>query len=102
MTTTRTTEDAGTAVSWIAAALTAGGTVTFALFPFAIPMLVLTAAFAAPLVILPLVLALPVGLIAGVVLAIRATVRRLRRLRPAPSQPPSAAPRASQARVSGA
>jgi hypothetical protein len=58
--------------------LVGGGIVTMALFPFAIPILLLTAVFTAPLVILGIAAALPVGIVAGVVLAIRTIGRRLR------------------------
>jgi hypothetical protein len=52
-----------------------GGVVMMVLFPLAIPILVLTAVFTAPLAILGVLAALPLGLIAAVVLAIRATWR---------------------------
>jgi hypothetical protein len=77
MTTTRTAESA--ALTGVAGALTGVGILTMALFPLAIPILVLTAVFVAPLVILPVAAALPVAIVAGVVLAIRAIGRRLGR-----------------------
>jgi hypothetical protein len=49
------------------------------LAPLAIPILVLTVVFIAPLLILPLVAALPVALVVGAVRATRAIGRRLGR-----------------------
>jgi hypothetical protein len=60
----------------VAAALTGIGIVTFALFPLSIPILILTAASLVPLLAVGIVVAIPVALIAAVVLAIRAIRRR--------------------------
>jgi hypothetical protein len=57
--------------------LVAGGIVTPVLFPFAIPILILTAVFIAPLALIGIVAAVPFGILAGVVLGIRAIARRL-------------------------
>jgi hypothetical protein len=76
---THTTESAALTTTGIAGVIAGGGIVTFALFPFAIPFLLLTAVFAAPLVLLAVVPALAVGIVATVVLAIRAIGRRLGR-----------------------
>jgi hypothetical protein len=70
--------------SGIAAAATGIGILTFALFPLAIPFLLLTAVFAAPLVIIPVAAPLPIAIVAGVVVAIRRVWRWLgARRRPA-------------------
>jgi hypothetical protein len=71
MTASRSAELAADTASGVAAAITGVGVLMVALFPFAIPILLLTAAFTAPLVILGLVAALPFAVVAGVVLAIR-------------------------------
>lgn len=71
MSASRTTESAADTASGITAAITGLGILIGALFPFAIPILLLTAAFRAPLVILGLVAALPLAIVAGAVLAIR-------------------------------
>ena len=76
---TNTRESAALTTTGIAGVIAGGGVVTFALFPFAIPFLLLTAVFAAPLVLLAVVPALAVGLVVTVVLAIRAIGRRLGR-----------------------
>jgi hypothetical protein len=57
--------------------LVGAGIITVALFPLAIPALVLTAVLAAPLVVLGFGAALPAGIVAGIVLGIRAMRRRL-------------------------
>jgi uncharacterized protein (DUF58 family) len=69
--------------SWtgIAAVIAGGGAVTFALFPLAIPFLLLTAVFAAPLVLIGVAAAVPLGIVAALVVAIRATGRRIERRR---------------------
>jgi hypothetical protein len=58
------------------AATTGLGIVTFALFPLALPILILTAASLIPLLAIGLVVAIPVGVIAVVVLLVRAILRR--------------------------
>jgi hypothetical protein len=58
------------------AATTGLGIVTFALFPLALPILILTAASLIPLLAIGLVVAVPVGVIAVVVLLVRAILRR--------------------------
>jgi hypothetical protein len=73
---TRTTEPATLSASAIAGAITGVGVVTMALFPFAIPILLLTAAFTAPLVLAVALAALPVAIVAGVARAMRAIGRR--------------------------
>jgi uncharacterized membrane protein YbhN (UPF0104 family) len=78
MTTTPNKEPAGDAASAIAAALTGVGILVTVLFPFAIPILLLTAAFTAPLLVAPLVAVLPLGIAAAAVLALRGLWRRLR------------------------
>jgi hypothetical protein len=74
----RTTPATADTAAGIAAAVTGIGLIIFALFPLAIPFLLLTAAFAAPLVLLLLAAALPLAFLAGIVLAIRGIGRRLR------------------------
>lgn len=71
--------DAAAVASGAGGALVGAGILTFVLFPFAIPFLLLTAVFAAPLLIVPLALALPVAIAAGAAAAIRAIGRRLTR-----------------------
>jgi hypothetical protein len=61
------------------AATTGLGVVTFALFPLALPILILTVASLIPLLAIGLVVAIPVGAVAFVVLVVRAIVRRARR-----------------------
>jgi hypothetical protein len=82
MTTSQATPSAADTASEVGGVLIGFGILTMALFPFALPILLLTAAFAAPLVLLPLVAALPFAVVAGVVLA----VRRLGRRRHAPTE----------------
>jgi hypothetical protein len=61
-----------------------GGIVTLALFPLAVPLLVLTAVAALPLVLIPLAGALAAGVVAVPVLLVLALGRRaVRALRPA-------------------
>ena len=57
--------------------LVGAGIITVALFPLAIPALVLTAVLAAPLVLLGFCAALAAGIVAGIVFGIRAMRRRL-------------------------
>jgi membrane protein implicated in regulation of membrane protease activity len=61
------------------AATTGLGVITFALFPLALPILILTAASLIPLLALGLVVAIPVAVVAAVVLIVRAILRRARR-----------------------
>ena len=61
------------AISWIGAANTALGVLSVMLFPFAVPLIVLTVAFVVPLLLLAIPLAIPVG----VVLLIRRIARSL-------------------------
>ena len=84
MTGTRITESAAHATSGTAALLTGVGAVTFALFPFLIPILLLTAVFAAPLALIGLAGALVAAVVAGVALVGRAAWRGLggRRVKP--------------------
>lgn len=78
MTRTRpTTTDTASAFGGVAAAVTGLGVVLMALFPFSLPFLLLTAAFLAPLLVLPLLAGVPLALLAAVALAIRAVARRL-------------------------
>ena len=56
------------------AVLTAGGVLTFGLFPFVLPTVVLLAALALPL--------LPLGVVAAAYLLLRSVVRLVRRVRP--------------------
>ena len=76
MPTTRLAESA--VLSGVAAALTGLGVLSFVFFPFSIPFLLVTAAFVAPLVILPVVAALPVAIAFGLARAIRAMGKRVR------------------------
>jgi hypothetical protein len=73
MHTQRSTDDPADLVSWAFAANTALGTLVFMLFPFALPILLLTAAFLAPLVIL----LLPIAILAAIWLALRGIGRRV-------------------------
>ncbi len=63
----------------ISTALTGIGILTVALAPLAMPILILTIASLLPLVVIGAAVALPIGLIAGLVLVIRALARRRRR-----------------------
>lgn len=76
MTPIRPSDQVVDAASGTAAALTGIGALLVALFPLAIPFLILTAVFAAPLVLIPFALAIPVLLLAGVVVGARAIWRR--------------------------
>lgn len=76
-----TTESAALTTSGIAGVIAGGGIVTFALFPLAIPFLLLTAVFTAPLLLVAIVPAVAVGIVVALVLAIRALGRRLGRRR---------------------
>jgi hypothetical protein len=78
MTTGQSTESTALTTTGIAGVIAAGAMVTFALFPLAIPFLLLTAVFAAPLALIGVAVAVPVIAIGAVVLAMRAMARRLR------------------------
>jgi len=75
-------------VTGIAGALTAGGIITMALFPFLLPGILITLPFVLPLALL----ALPVVPVVLVALAIRA----IRRRRARPSAEPARAPTAAR------
>ena len=79
MNSTRTTESVALTTTGIAGVLAGVGVVTFALFPLVIPILLVTAVFTAPLALVGIAAALPVGIVAGVVLAVRAISRMPRR-----------------------
>jgi hypothetical protein len=66
--------DSNQTATGASAVLTAGGALTMALFPLALPMLLLTIVFVLPL-LLPLLAAIPLVLAA---LAVRSVARRLR------------------------
>jgi hypothetical protein len=66
--------------SGIAAVGAAGGILTFALFPFAVPMLLLTLAAVLPLALPVIALAVVGAILAGVWLGVRAAGRGIRRL----------------------
>lgn len=55
------------------------GMLGFALFPLAIPFVLLTAVFTAPLLLIGIAAAVPLGVVAVLVMAIRATARRIER-----------------------
>ena len=57
--------------SGTAGVIAALGMVGFALFPLAIPFLLLTAVFAAPLALIGLAVAVPLAIVAGMTAAIR-------------------------------
>src|SRR4051794_26785233 len=65
----------------VLATLTGLGVITIALAPFALPILILTLASLLPFVVPIVVLGIPVGLIVGVVVAVRAIAGRGRRRR---------------------
>jgi hypothetical protein len=71
------TDSAALTTTGIAGVIAGGGIVTFALFPLAIPFLLLPAVFTAPLALIGIGAAVPIGIIAVVVLAVRAIGRRL-------------------------
>ena len=70
-------ETAAAAVAGTAAAATGAGAVVMALFPFAIPFLLLTVVFVAPLLVLPLVAAIPIAVLVAAGLAARGAWRAL-------------------------
>ncbi|MQA73423.1 MAG: hypothetical protein GEU88_03555 [Solirubrobacterales bacterium] len=69
----------------IAAALAGLGVVTFALFPLALPFVILLIASTAPLLVVALAAALVGGALTAVGLAVRAVARRAGRRRREPS-----------------
>jgi Na+/H+-translocating membrane pyrophosphatase len=73
-----TTESTALTMSGTAGVVAGLGVVTFALFPLAIPFLLLTAVFAAPLALIGLAAAIPLGIVAIAVVAIRRLARRSR------------------------
>ena len=77
MNATSTTESAALTTSGIVGVIAGAGVLVFALFPLAIPFLLLTAVFTAPLILIGIGAVLPVAMVAGLVLAIRGIVRRL-------------------------
>jgi hypothetical protein len=79
MSTTDRSESAALTVSGIAAVNAGIGVVTFALFPFVLPIVLLTLVFVVPLALLSIVPLLALGIVAGAGLGIRAIWRRLRR-----------------------
>jgi nitrate/nitrite transporter NarK len=62
-----------------AGVIAALGMLGFALFPLAIPFVLLTAVFTAPLLLIGVAAAVPLGVVAALVMAIRATARRIER-----------------------
>ena len=62
-----------------AGVIAALGMLGFALFPLAIPFVLLTAVFTAPLLLVGVAAAVPLGVVAVLVMAIRATARRIER-----------------------
>lgn len=78
-------------IAGISAGLTMIGVLGFALFPLALPIIVLTGVFAAPL-LLP---AIPLLLLVPVALAARRVARRLKRREPARPTAASASPSAA-------
>jgi hypothetical protein len=76
MNASRTTGSAADVAELIGTVNTGAGVLTVMVFPFALPLILLTVAFAAPLVILAALVALPVAVVAGVVAAIRRLIGR--------------------------
>lgn len=93
---TDATETRMETVAGIAAALTSGGVILFALAPLALPILILTLVATLPL----LVVGLAVGLVLAILAAPVILVRRLRRRDGA--SPPSGARRSARAHASHA
>jgi len=62
-----------------AGVIAALGMLGFALFPLAIPFVLLTAVFTAPLLLIAVAAAVPLGIVAALVVAVRATARRIER-----------------------
>jgi membrane protein implicated in regulation of membrane protease activity len=79
-------------VTGIAAVLTAGGAISMALFPFLLPVLLLTLVFALPLALLALP-AIPVVLAVLAVRALAGRARRSKELRAADESDERALPR---------
>lgn len=61
--------------------LVGGGILTIALFPLALPLLLLTAAVALPFLVIPLVGVLIVAVVAAPILLLRRLLRRIRGVR---------------------
>jgi len=78
MTDMETKDAAAETVVGVAAGAVGLGTLMLALFPFAIPILALTAVFVAPLALLGLIPLALAGIVAAIVLAGRTAWRRLR------------------------
>ena len=67
MNTTQNTESAAlTTTTGTAGVVAATGVLTFALFPLALPILILTGVFVAPLLLIGVAVALPVVLVAAI------------------------------------
>jgi hypothetical protein len=75
-----TTGSAPDIADWFGAVNTGAGVLTVMLFPFAIPILLLTIAFTAPFLIVAVLALVPIGIVAGIVLAIRRLGRYARGL----------------------
>src|SRR6188472_4185808 len=58
-----TRTDSADVISWIGGANTALGVLSVMLFPFAVPLILLTVAFVVPLLLLAIPLAIPVALV---------------------------------------
>ena len=85
-------DSAGSHSGWFsgfAAAATGLGVVTFAFFPFALPLLVLTVAATLPLVLPLVVLGVVAAILTGTWRGVRAAGRRARRLGASPNRPAS-------------
>ena len=91
MSTTSSRDSAMQTLTGVLAATTGGGVVTFALFPFVLPIVILTVVAALPLLVLALAMSI---LIAPVLL-----VRRMWRRRGGGSTTEAAAPDAAAART---
>jgi apolipoprotein N-acyltransferase len=76
---TRITDEVAQTTTGIAGVIAATGVIIFALFPLALPIVLLTTVVMAPLLLAGAALGLPVALVAAAVLAIRAIARRARR-----------------------
>ena len=87
-------DSAGSHSGWFsgfAAAATGLGVVTFAFFPFALPLLILTVAATLPLVLPLVVLVAVAAVLMGTWRGVRAAGRRTRRLWASPTRPARAA-----------
>jgi hypothetical protein len=69
-----------------------GGFVTFALFPFALPVLLLTVAFVLPFVLAGLAIALVLAVVAAPILLVRRLTSAMDRRAPANSHPQTPLP----------